>query len=366
MFVKRIDRYVSWRFLTFLFGSLCLLGFLYASFDLLKKVEDIQQAAVGQKLALLAAYYGYMLPLFLVDIIPAMILVAAGMVLVQMARAHELLVLKASGVSLYRVTAPVFACTAIISVLSFAFQQSIGPRFARQKEMLDRKIEDKVETELLLQDPTDRNLRLLVGQYDYVSQAMQDVLVMQFNPENEARLRRILMADSARLSPGGELHLETVNVLTFDATGTSQASGNLLPSMTIQTGLAPFDFVQASRDADQQMVVVQTLAQLREQIRRNPNIPDFRVVYYSRLASIFNPIILLLVGIPCLVGFEQTVRSRFLAAIISIVVAAGFYALSFVFGSMGATQTVPPVIAGWLPTIIGGSAGLWLFEGMHT
>jgi lipopolysaccharide export LptBFGC system permease protein LptF len=52
--------------------------------------------------------------------------------------------------------------------------------------------------------------------------------------------------------------------------------------------------------------------------------------------------------------------------VISILVAAGFYALGFVLSSMGATETVNPVIAGWLPSIIGGSAGLWLFQSMHT
>ncbi len=111
---------------------------------------------------------------------------------------------------------------------------------------------------------------------------------------------------------------------------------------------------------------MQTLAQLREQIRRNPNVPDFRVVFHSRIAAILSPIILLLVGIPCLIGFETTVKSRFLGVIVSIVVAASFYALGFALSSMGSTETVNPILAGWLPSIVGGSAGLYLFQGMHT
>ena len=163
MVLKRIDRYITWRFLAFLAGDVCLLAFLYGSFDLLKRVEDIRHAQVGKKLVLLGRYYLYMVPLFLVDIVPALVLVAAGVLLVQMARTRELLVLKASGISLYRTVAPIFLCTFLISLLCFAFQQSLGPRFARQTEMLDKRIDEKVETELLVKDPTYHR-RVFVGQ----------------------------------------------------------------------------------------------------------------------------------------------------------------------------------------------------------
>ncbi len=219
MVFKHIDRYVTWRFLAFLAGILCLLGFLYGSFDLLKRVEDIRHAQVGQQLALLLRYYLYVLPLFLIDIVPALILMAAGVVLVQMARTRELLVLKASGVSIYRAVAPIFLCAFIISMLCFAFQQTLGPRFARQKDLLDKRIDQKVETELLVKDP-NYHRRLFVGQYDYTDQSMQNVTVMDFYPENEQRLKAVMRADSAHLDAGGMLELQDVSVQAFDPDGT--------------------------------------------------------------------------------------------------------------------------------------------------
>lgn len=365
MVFKRIDRYITWRFLSFLAGMLCLLAFLYGSFDLLKKIEDLRQAELSQQLSLLLRYYAYVLPLFLVDIVPALVMVSAGMVMVQMARSRELLVLKACGVSVYRTVAPVFLCAFVISLLGFSFQQTLAPGFARQKELLDRKIEEKVEAELLLRDPS-QNRTIWVGQCDYADQSMQNVWVMDFYPGVELHLKAVRRADSATLLPDGKLQLEGVAVQTFDQAGTPKPLGPPLPSETLQTGLAPFDLVSASQQTGEQTMVFQTLGELRDQIRRNPNVPDFQVVFHSRLAAIFSPIILLLVGIPCLIGFEQSVRSRFLGVIVSIVVAAGFYTLGFIMASMGATDTVNPIIAGWLPSIIGGSVGLWLFQGMHT
>lgn len=101
-------------------------------------------------------------------------------------------------------------------------------------------------------------------------------------------------------------------------------------------------------------------------MRLNPEIPFFAVSFHTRLAAFFSPLILLLVGLPCLVGFERSVNSRFLSVIVSMGLAAGLYVLTFVFNSMGTTGALNPVLAGWLPAIISAVAGLWLFQSMMT
>ena len=112
--------------------------------------------------------------------------------------------------------------------------------------------------------------------------------------------------------------------------------------------------------------MAQTLADLRVAARQYPTVPYFRVAFHGRLASAFSSLILLMIGVPCLVGFERSVNSRFLGAMLSIALAAGLYTLTFVCNSMGCTGSLNTALAGWLPTILGGSLGLWLFESMLT
>jgi lipopolysaccharide export system permease protein len=97
-------------------------------------------------------------------------------------------------------------------------------------------------------------------------------------------------------------------------------------------------------------------------MRENPHSPSYAVAFHLRLASFFTPFILLLVGIPCLIGYEESVKSRFVGVLISIAVSAGFYTLMFVFNSIGESGNVPAVLAGWLPVVVVGSLGLYLFE----
>ncbi|MFO7957900.1 MAG: LptF/LptG family permease [Candidatus Brocadiia bacterium] len=366
MVFKKIDRYIGWAFLSRFLGAVCVLGLLYVTFDLLKRLEDVQQAELQQAVQTVASYYGYLLPLFMAQIVPGFLLVSAGMVLVHMAQQRELLVLKASGTSVYRTVAPIFFWTLLITVGVYAFQETLGPRFARRREMLNRVLDNDVEHELLVKDARrDSTVFVFVGQYEFPTQSMKRVCVMELLPGNPPRPGRVIQADSGSWGRDDTIVLEAVEVRRFDESGTP-VERSFAPTISIETGLRPFDFARAAQDEGESVSLSHTLPELYRLMRRQPDVPHFRVLFHSRLASFFSPFILLLVGIPCLIGFEHSVGSRFLSVIISIVVAAGFYALTFVFTSMGETQTIPAVLAAWLPPIAGGSLGLWLFQAMLT
>ncbi len=365
MILTKVDRYITWSFLSRLFGCLLLLGFLYVTFDFLKRWDDIEEGQVAESLLALASYYGYLVPVFLADIMPAIVLVAAGMTLVNMVRRHEMLILKASGVSVYRILAPIFFWVLLLNLAVFGFREMIGPKFARRQQVLDHVLDSDVAKRLVLRDARfDR--RMFVERFDFARQTMQNLCVMRFSSGPRPVLREVTLADSATWGTDGGLKLENAVVRDFDEAGVPLSPLRSFPTLNVQTDLTPFDFAQASDKGSEAGALVRTLPELGQLAREQPGIPHFRVLLHSRLASFFSPFILLLVGIPCLIGFEHSVNSRFLSVIIGIVVAAGFYVLTFIFTSMGETLTVPAVLAGWLPSIVAGSAGLWLFQAMLT
>lgn len=363
MIFKRIDRYVSWFFLALVFGGLCLIAGLYTVFDLLKGLEDVQQAGLGRGVAMLAAYYAHLLPVFLVDITPAIVLVAAGMVMVHMAKKRELLALKASGTSVHRVTAPLFFWTVLISVAVFGIRETVGPESARRSALLGHALEGKVAKHLLVTD-SRFGREVFVGEYDFATDGMKAVSLMEFFPDG--MLKQTIQADTAVCGPDGSLYLHDVELKTFDESDAPPSKAEFRSSMTVESDLSPFDFVQAAEEKSERTALFHSLPELLDGMRTYPDVAYFRVVFHSRLASFFSPLLLLLVGIPCLVGFERSVNSLFLSVIVSIVVAAGYYALGFVLGSMGNSATISAPLAAWLPVIVVGSVGLWLFESMLT
>ncbi len=360
MVFKRVDRYVSGSFLVHLIGSVCLIAVLYGSFDLLSRLDELGGVAPGRTVAMLGEYYGHVVPLFLADVVPALVLVSAGMVLVRMAKTRELLALQASGTSLRRVVTPLLFWALLISVGVFVLRETLGPNLVRTGELLSHKLDDRIEKELLLSDP---RFKAFIGEYDFDQSTMKGVCVLEFYPKGG--LKRMTRGDTGGWLADGSLYLEGVEVQEFDASG-AQVSTASLPSKKMETDLVPYDLVEAAEHDQGLTAAFRPLADLRRQMQQHPSVPQFRVLFHSRLASLFAPIVLLLLGIPCLVGFEQSVTSRFLGVIVSMVVAVGLYVLTFLFTSMGNTATVSPVVAGWLPTALVGTAGLWMYASMRT
>jgi len=362
MVFKKIDRYVSAAFLARALGCMLLVVMLYVSYDVLKRLDDIQEAEATVGVGLLVTYYAQVVPLFLLDLVPGTMLVAAGMALVGMARSGELMALKGCGVSVHRVVAPVFFWTLVMSVSVFAAREYLTPRMMQRERFLAHVLDGDVQRDLLLNDQ-EHGRKFRLREYDFATGTAKDVCVLEQRPDGT--LKRVLQADSARWMPGS-VRLSTVDVQEFEPGGAHVARSDLLPDLTIETALRRADLLSAAEEGREGPLTAQTLGQLSAGARQYPSVPYFRVAFHGRLASVFSPFILLMVGMPFLVGFERSVNSRFLGVIVSIALAAGLYALTFVCNSMGSTGTLNTALAGWLPTVLGGSLGLWLFESMLT
>lgn len=367
MVFKQFDRYVGWSFLMRFIIGVLVVASLYFSFDVLKRMDEFQSSPGESTFLVVFKYYAYLLPVFLVEITPGIVLVAAGMVLVRMAAQRELLVLKAIGVSAYRVTMPIFAWALIIAMLLFVVRERVVPRFTRNYTVLDNVLDQKVASHVWVKDRAHgREIR--IGRYSFEDGRMTNVSVFELYPDAQPGtgrpLKRLLHAAEAALE-GGQLVLTKVTTHRLYA-----RRGNVLVppegenhgTLRLPTGITPFDIGKAAREGNELSVQTRTLGELRRSMKRYPEVPDYGVTFHWKLASFFNPIILLLIGIPALIGGEQRVRSRFLAAVVCIVLAGLFYALIFVFSSIGKAGTLHPALAGWMPCILGGAVGLYLFE----
>ena len=87
---------------------------------------------------------------------------------------------------------------------------------------------------------------------------------------------------------------------------------------------------------------------------------------HGRLSAPLVPFVLLLLGVPVLVGFESSVSNRMIGVVLCIVVAATFHTATFVCLSFANTGAMDPVLAAWAPVLGGGLTGAWLMGTMRT
>ncbi len=361
--MKRIDRYVACGFLLrFVIAHLVIFG-LFVSFDALQRIDHLQKGAIEETLPRLLIYYALQFPTHILDTVPPLLLLAAGLMLVRMSRDGELLTLKASGISVHRVILPIFLCTVPVVTLVLWTRENVVPWSFREQELLDQEMDERVSGPFLLKD-ADQKAVIFVGRYDYSTHTMSRVCVMEFT--SDGALNRTIEADSGGWLQEGGMYLETVSIEEFGKKAGSAKKPKVLLTKRIETSLTPYDFVRAKRNVMSTRLPALTTSELRQRIQHNPDSPYFRVMFHSRLAAPLGCFALLLIGIPLLIGFQHSTQSRALAAVVCVLVAGVVHVLSFVSLSMGITGLIDPVLAAWLPPGLAGALGLYLFGTMHT
>ena len=94
-------------------------------------------------------YYVYYLPLIVVLTSPVAMLLATLLAVGGLSRRNELMALKGSGVSLYRILAPVLAMAVVVSVLNVVIGELILPPATRQRLLIKETSITRPATSLL-------------------------------------------------------------------------------------------------------------------------------------------------------------------------------------------------------------------------
>jgi lipopolysaccharide export LptBFGC system permease protein LptF len=215
----------------------------------------------------------------------------------------------------------------------------------------------------MLKDPK-YGFKLFIGGYEFASSKMSKLYFMEFHAGGA--IKTLITADSGAWTPDGAIRLERATRQRFSESGAALGRAEALTGELMKTSLGPYDLVEARAELTTMRLPALTFSDLRRLTRENPRIPQFRVMLFGRLAEPLVPFLLLLVGIPLLVGFESSTESRLLGIVICILVAASFHLLSFVCMSMGNTGVLNPILAPLLPHLVLGPVGIYLFTTMRT
>ena len=133
--MRILDRYILKSFLVNYLLALCVLVGMYVLMDIIVNIQDFAKGATvvtdtGNATAWdvacdMADYYLYQLPVIYQQIAGIVPLLAAGFTMVRMTRHNELTAMMASGVSLYRVAAPIIIISACFTVFQIVNQEFI-------------------------------------------------------------------------------------------------------------------------------------------------------------------------------------------------------------------------------------------------
>ena len=305
-----LDRYIVRQFVqNFVILGVVLMG-LYVLVDLIVDLDEFLKAGrahaderggvVLATLWVMVDYYGPILLLIYTAMSGLLVVAAMGFTIAQLQRSRELTAILASGVSLYRVAAPVLVAGFLLNLLVLPVQELAIPRLADKLVRSKSQVGSPTISDKPVNYATDDAGSLIsASSFSAERQEMSNIRIIQRT--ESGRQSRLIRAEKAKWS-GKEQAWELEGGRAFDVdTGDTAAVEALRgkPISRYRTELSPQ--VLIARQAAL-FVRLQSLSQL-ESMRSNTALtPQQRdqitQIMWSRFTTLVLGVLILLMGLP--------------------------------------------------------------------
>jgi lipopolysaccharide export system permease protein len=356
MGIRILDKYLSREFLKALLFSLLAFVLIFILVDIFEKLDMFIDTKAPLQLVVL--FYIFQIPYIAILTLPVAMLLASMSTISQMARHHEIVAMKAAGLSLYRIFAPLFILGLMISFTVMIIGETVVPYTNQKKGNLERmQIKKQASREPrfrynLLYDGTSGR-QYYIKKYDVKTAIMDSVSVFQVDQQNRI-LQRIDAVQGEwtgkswllgkvivrKFSSDGTEHtdsLSALNLLGYDETPASFSKRELLPD--------EMGFWE--------------LRQFIDRLKRSGNNVQQSIVdLYLKISFPFANLIILLFGLPLLSNSRKGSATSGFA--LSLLICFVFWGLLQTGRALGHSASLSPIFAAWLPNIIFGVIGGYL------
>ncbi len=344
-----LDRYVTLLYLKIVaLGFAGMLGIFYIAgfIDLSDKLFKGQTTGWT-----LLQYFWYATPQFIYYVLPIATLVATLVTIGLLTKTSELVVMKACGISLYRVAAPVLIFGAVWSVCLFGLEETVMARSNQRAEAIRHEIRSGTPKMLDI-----LNRKWLVGRdgriynyafFDRQRAELNGVSVYELD-DTTWRLMRRTFSTQAAFQDGWEARDGWVRQFgpppsegfeTFDAEAVDFEPPDYFASERPDAELMTYDQLEGYIDSLQ---------------ASGFNVVPYLVELHRKLSFPVVTIVMTLIAVP----FAVTTGSRgaMYGVGLGLTLAISYWIILSVFAAIGSAGLLSPLLAAWAPNI-GFSAG---------
>jgi lipopolysaccharide export system permease protein len=356
-----IDRYVVREHVVFMVIGLGVAAALYVMVDLLKELD--RYLRIKPPLVYIVEHFVYRLPAALQEGMPIVMLVATVFLFLALNRHHELTALKAAGVSLYRVSAPILVVGLAVAAGAGLFQELVLPLLNERGDEIDRvKIRGQLprhlqsRQRLWLRSSDTRFYRvelLAPGTNDLYGVTILEV-------DRNFKLTSRLDARRAHWTTNG-WDLESGAFRDIAPDGRVQTVP--FAATVLELGDEIEDFVRIQKPVD-----AMSYRELSDYVTRleaaGYQAKKYLVDLYSKLSFPLRNLVMVLVAIPFAVHSPRS--GRLFGVGLAIAIMAGYLVVHYVAVSLARADLLPPILAAWTANVIFLGIGLSLFARART
>ncbi len=348
-----LDRYISAIYLRAAAISFAaLLGIFYISTFIDKTDKLLKGQASGTQILTLL---GYMTPQFIYYVIPLSALLSVLVTFGLLSRSSELSVMKACGISLYRITAPLLVLSVVWSGVLYGLEQQIMAKANERADTLDSQIRGRAPRTL---NPLMRQWVLghdgtiyHYDAFDALSKAILNLTIYTPAPKGWA-LESQLFAAKVQYDNG-----EWIGRKGWQQNFAVRKGGYAaFPERHLP--LEPPSYFESEAPVAEMMTVPELKRYIDQLKASGFNVVPLTIDLQKKLAFPFVTVVMTLLAIPF--GLTTGKRGTLYGIGIGIVLALGYWIVGGAFAAIGKAGVLSPIMAGWAPNILAAGSAAYL------
>jgi len=352
-----LDRYLIREQLVFMGIGLAVAAALFVVIDLLQTLDRFIR--IKPPLVYVLEHFAYRMPAALHDGLPVVMLVATIFLFLALTRYHELTALKAAGLSLYRVSAPILLLGVGVAVGAGLFQELLLPRLNELGDEVDR-VKIRGQLPRHLQSRERLWLRTADSRFYRVellnpgSADLYGVTVLEVD-RGTFRLQSRLDARLAHWTPDG-WELTDGAFREFGPGGEVQTVPFVMTAIDLREDIDDFTKIHKPISA-------MSYRELKDYVERLEatgfQVKKYAVELYSKISFPVVNLIMVLVAIPF--SLQSPRGGRLFGIALAIAIMAGYLVVHYVALAFARADLLPPLLAAWTANIIFLGLGASLF-----
>ncbi len=363
IFVRILDEYIVREFVTMflmVLAGFVLLMIVFTFFDL---VGDILRNHIP--LSTVGDYLINLTPSMLYQIAPLAVLIAALVTFGVLNRNSEIVAMKATGISLYRLVVPIVVIAVCLAISLFLFDQYYLPQANRRQEALRNVIKGRPPQTYLHPEqkwifgpsrPGEPSRNFYYEFFDPDSKEIANLSIFELNPSTFQLTRRIFAKRAVWDSDIGDWLFQ--NGWVRDIEGANVTSYSTFLETSFPEIHATPDYFKKEDLQSQEMNFGQLDRYIHDLRQSGFDTKRLSVALWHKLAYPLIAVVMAVLAIPFALSMGR--RGSLTGIAVAIAVALAYWVVYGLFEAMGGVNYLPAALAAWSSDILFGLVGGYL------
>ena len=360
MHLRILDKYIFREVCkAFLFGICAFSAVFIGSGTLFKIAKYITD--YGASLSAVIKVFIFGLPNVIMWTFPMSMLLATLLTFGRLSSSSEITAMKSCGIGFFRIAMPAILLGFLVSIVAILFNEHVVPwANTAYRNVVYYEIQGnsgaKSQDHIILKDIKDGQIQRLLyaRRYDADSQSLQSITLQEF--DGAGKVSHVENAEYAEFT-GKEWVMH--NGMLYDISDGESEHTLRFNTQVLPINASPRQIVREQKDPEE-LTMKELKAQIRIMKTQYVDTSNLETELYQRITVPMASLIFALVGVP--LGLQPTRNSSSAGFAMSVIIIFFYYALMTMANAIGRSGALSPMLAVWIPNVVGLIAGLFLIR----